>query len=503
MKSRLFGILMFIETAALLATALVAWYYHVTLGEDDVRSFLITAAITGTLGLVLFLFGRNRKMQFDADDTYVIVTISWVMFSVFGMLPFLLGGAVDNVTDAFFETMSGFSTAGSTVLRDVDAQTHGILFWRSVIQWLGGLGIVVFTVAFVPSVARGGRNISLFAAEAPGLSVEKLAPTMQGTSRILWGIYILLTLLCAICYGLGPMDGFDAICHALTTIATGGFSTHQESIGYFHSSYIEYVCSAFMMLSGISFSIYYFIALRRFDVIKKNEELKVYLISIGLLTVLFIGLFRLAPRFDGVTAEQLASYPERGEPAFRTALFHVCSMLSNTGFMADGNYDLWGLLFVIPTLLMQIVGGCAGSASGGVKIVRVMVIFKVIKNGLQELIHPTGIYKVKVSGQTVAEVTVRRVLHFFSLFIILLVLNMLVLSLVGMSLEDAVIAFLTCFSNLGMGSGATGPDACFADLPTVSKWILAFDMMVGRLEIVTVFLLIMRAPWRTVKSIRK
>lgn len=503
MKSRLFGVLLLLETAALLLTSYVAWYYNKHLGEQDLNSFLVSAAVTGTVGLMLYFFGRKRKKMFDADDTFVIVSLSWLLFSAFGMLPFLLSGAVDNVTDAFFETMSGFSTTGSTILRDVDAQTHGILFWRSIMQWLGGLGIVVFTLAFIPSVAKGSGKMSLFAAEAPGLSVEKLAPTMQGTSLILWTIYILLTLLCALFYWLGPMDFFDAVCHAMTTIATGGFSTHQDSMGYFHSSYIEYVCSVFMLLAGISFAIYHFFIIRRFDVIRKNEEFRVYLISTAALTAFFILLFYVTPSFQGVLPWQLEYYPEKGEPTVRTAFFHVTSMLSNTGFQADcGNYDVWGLLFVIPTMLMQIIGGCAGSTSGGIKIVRVMVIFKVIKNAIKELIHPTGMFTVKVSGQNVDGISLRRVIHFLSLLIILFVVNVLLLSAAGMSLEDASIAFVTCFSNLGTGSGATGPGACFADLPALSKWVLAMDMMIGRLEIVTVFLVFFRSTWVTRNSVK-
>lgn len=490
MKSRLFGILLFIETAALLATAGVAAYYHVHGGEHDLDSFLITAGITGFVAAVLMLVGRRHKKALTIEDTFVIVTLSWLLFSVFGMVPFLLSGVVDNVTDAFFETMSGFTTTGSTILRDVDGQSHAILFWRSVMQWLGGLGIVVFTLAFIPSVGKGSRNITLFAAEAPGLSVEKLAPTMQGTSSILWAIYIFLTVSCMMLYWLGPMDFFDAVCHAMTTTSTGGFSTHADSIGHFQSSYLEYVCCFFMLLSGISFAIYHFTMIGRFDVAKKNEEFHVYLLSILVMTVFFVVLFRVTPYFQGVTDAQLADYPEKGEPTVRASLFHVVSMLSNTGFAAgDSNYDRWGMLFVIPTMLMMIVGGCAGSTSGGIKIVRVIVIFKVIKNALKELIHPTGMFSVKVSGQTVDETSVRRVINFVSLFVFLFVVNMVVLPLTGLSLEDSCVSFLSYFSNLGSGSGATGPDACLADLPTASKWVLAFDMLIGRLEIVTVFLL--------------
>ncbi len=503
MKSRLFGVLLFIETMALLITAAVSWFYHVRCGENDYPAFLISAAITGGVGLVLYVYGRVRKTPIDNDDTFVIVSLSWVLYSIFGMLPFLLSGAIDNITDAFFETISGFTTTGSTILQNVDQQTHGILFWRSVMQWLGGLGIVVFTLAFIPTVTKGSRKATLFAAEAPGMSVEKLSPSMHVTSRILWSIYIFMTVLCAFFYALGPMSVFDAVCHAFTTISTGGFSTHQESLAFYHSDYIEYVAVAFMILSAINFSMFYFLFSGRWDLLRKNEEVRVYLRSIFVLTLLFAGLFLLAPHVNGVTEEQLASYPKGGKEVLETSFFHVASMLSNTGFASqNSNYDLWGMLFVIPTLLMQIVGGCAGSASGGIKIVRVMVIIRFIKNAFNELIHPTGFFTVKISGQTIDEVTVRRVCNFLAWFMIIFILNVIVLSMAGMGLEDSSIAFLTCFSNLGLGSGATGPSACMADLPMAAKWILSADMLLGRLEIITVLLIFFRSTWVTTKGVR-
>ncbi|MBR4147699.1 MAG: TrkH family potassium uptake protein [Bacteroidales bacterium] len=501
MKSRLFAVLLFIETAALLLTSMVAWYYHVHNGENDYQAFLITAAITGGVSLLLYLASSRWKTGIDDDDTFVVVSLSWILYSLFGMLPFLLSGSIDNVTDAFFETMSGFTTTGSTIMRNVDDQTHGILFWRAIMQWLGGLGIVVFTLAFIPAVTKGSkRKSALFAAEAPGMSVEKLSPSMHVTSRILWAIYILMTILCALMYSFGPMSLFDAVCHAFTTISTGGYSTHQESIAYYQSNYVEYVAIGFMIVSAINFSMFYFLVSGRWDLLRKNEEVRVYLISIVVLTLLFMGLFVLAPSLDGVTEQQLASYPKGGKDVFKTSFFHVASMLSNTGFASqNSNYDLWGMLFIIPTLLMQIVGGCAGSASGGIKMARVIVIFKFIKNVLNELIHPTGMFSLKMSGQSVDEMTVRRVCNFLSWFMLLLVLNVLVLTWTGMGLEDACVAFLTCFSNLGLGSGATGPSASLADLPSVAKWILSADMLLGRLEIITVLLIFSRSSWITNK----
>ena len=498
MKSKLFGVLLLIETAALLLTAAVAWHYQRVAGETDMRCFLLTAALTGSVGLLLYNIGNMfRRSALQIRDSFLVVALSWVLFSLFGMLPFLMYGTVDNVTDAFFETMSGFSTTGATVLNNIDTQPHGILFWRSVMQWLGGLGVVVFTLAFIPSVAKGSKKMSLFAAEAPGLSVEKLAPTMGATSRLLWIIYIALTLLCAIAYSLGPMNTYDAVCHALTTVATGGFSTHQASIGYFQSTYIEYVCVLFMFLAGVNFAMYHFLFNRRFRVIAQNEELRWYVLLIVAFTLVFIGRFYFSPHFEVITGEQLAAHPVGWGDRIRTALFHVVALLSNTGFQGQNyDYDMWGRLFLIPTVALMIIGGCAGSTSGGIKVVRVIVLFKYIKKSVYELIHPSSVYTIKISGQSVEELSVKRVVSFFSLFLILFMVNLVLLTASGMSLEESSVSFLTCFSNYGPGSGITGPSSTFADVPTFAKWLLAFDMLVGRLEIFTILLLLTRNFWR-------
>ena len=497
MKSRLFGVLLLIEAAAMLLTAAVASYYHRVAGEADFDEFLITAALTGSVGFLLYNIGHNDHQPLQIRDTFLVVALSWVLFSLFGMLPFLMYGTVDNVTDAFFEAMSGFSTTGATILSTIEYQPHGILFWRCLMQWLGGLGVVVFTLAFIPSVAKGSKKMSLFAAEAPGLSVEKLAPTMQATSRLLWLIYIALTLLCALLYYLGPMNRFDAICHAFATIATGGFSTHQASIGYFQSHYIEWVCIVFMLLSGVNFAMYHFLFNRRFDVIKRNEELRWYLLAILGFTVIFMARFYFAPHFDILSEEQIASHPHTEGERIRTSLFHVVALLSNTGFQGSNyDYDLWGRVFLIPTVLMMIVGGCAGSTSGGIKMVRVIVLFKYIKKTVNELIHSSSMYTIKVSGQSVDETAMKRVVSFFSLFIGLFMFNVVLLTAFGMGLEEGAISFLTCFSNYGPGSGITGPSSNFAAISNPAKWLLSFDMLVGRLEIFTVLLLFTRSFWR-------
>ena len=498
MKSKLFGVLLLIEAAALLLTAAVAGHYHRVAGEADMDEFLIVAGLTGALGLLFYNIGNMSKQKIlQIRDTFMVVALAWVLMSVFGMLPFLMYGTVDNVTDAFFETMSGFSTTGATVLSHIDYQPHGILFWRCIMQWLGGLGVVVFTLAFIPSVAKGSKKMSLFAAEAPGLSVEKLAPTMGATSRLLWFIYIGLTILCAFCYHLGPMNKFDAVCHAMSTIATGGFSTHQASIGYFQSNYIEYVCIFFMLLSGINFAMYHFLFNGRFNVIRRNEELRWYLFAILGFSLLFIGRFYFAPHFDVISDTQLASHPDSAGERIRTSLFHVVALLSNTGFQGSNyDYDSWGRLFLIPTVAMMIVGGCAGSTSGGIKMARVIVLSKYVNKTIKELIHSSSMYSIKISGQNVDDLSLKRVLSFFSLFIIVFMLNVVVLSATGMPLEDGVVSFLTCFSNYGPGSGITGPSYNFDAIPNAAKWVLSFDMLVGRLEIFTILLLFTRSFWQ-------
>ena len=499
MRSKLFGVLLLIETAALLLTAAVAFHYQHVAGETDARCFLLTAALTGAVGSLLYNIGHSvKKRPLQIRDSFLVVALSWVLFSAFGMLPFLMYGTVDNVTDAFFETMSGFSTTGATILNNIDQQPHGILFWRSIMQWMGGLGVVVFTLAFIPSVAKGSKKMSLFAAEAPGLSVEKLAPTMGATSRLLWIIYIALTMMCAVAYALGPMNKFDALCHAFTTIATGGFSTHQASIGYFHSNYIEFVCIFFMLLSGINFAMYHFLFSGRFDVIKRNEELRWYLLAILFFTVIFMARFYFAPRFNIMTDEQIASHPHTEVDRIRTSLFHVVALLSNTGFQGSNyDYDTWGRIFLIPTVVMMIVGGCAGSTSGGIKMVRVIVLWRYMKKTVYEMLHSSSVYNVKVSGQTVDDLSLKRVLSFFSLFILLFMGNVVALSAMGMSMEDGAISFLTCFSNYGPGSGITGPSGNFDAISNGAKWLLSFDMLVGRLEIFTILLLFTRSFWKT------
>ena len=310
MKVRIIGLFLLFEALFMLVTSLVALFYFYRCGDGDVLALTVSTIITAISGFILISAGRKSGRHdkknidsFEVKDSFLIVTLTWVVFALFGMLPFLLAGTVDTVTDAFFESMSGFTTTGSTLLNNIDEQPHGILFWRSIMQWLGGLGIIVLFLAVMPSLNRSSNKVMMFSAEMSGIGIKKLHPKMMMTARKLLGIYIILTILCGFMYWLGPMNTFDAICHALTTMSSGGFSTHQASISYFNSPYIEYVASAFMFASGVNFSLYYFLFTGQGKLFRENEELRWYIGAVVIMMAVFIALFYFAPEVKTVQTQ--------------------------------------------------------------------------------------------------------------------------------------------------------------------------------------------------------
>jgi trk system potassium uptake protein TrkH len=402
------------------------------------------------------------------------------------MLPFLLNGTINSVTDAFFEAMSGFTTTGATVLNNIDEQPHGILFWRSIMQWLGGLGIIVLFLAVMPSLNRSSNKIMMFSAEMSGIGVKKLHPKMMMTARKLLGIYIILTILCGFMYWLGPMSTFDAICHALTTMSSGGFSTHQASISYFDSPYIEYVASAFMFASGINFSLYYFLFTGQGKLFRENEELRWYIGMVVFMMSIFIMLFYFAPELNTILT-QVDSYPQGFENRFRTSLFHVTSIITSTCFQATNyDYDLWGGLFLIPTFIMMASGACAGSTSGGIKIIREVISIKSISNIFRRLLHPNALFSVKVSNEVIDDDKTRRVINFLIIFMLLYIFGVLLFLISGSNLQESMFNCISALGNSGPGTGRTGPSASFSELSDMGKWTMSFLMLIGRLEIYTV-----------------
>ncbi|MBQ5855864.1 MAG: TrkH family potassium uptake protein [Bacteroidales bacterium] len=492
MKARILGLFLLFEALFMLVTSLVALYYFYKCGDGDVLALTVSTIITAISGFILISAGRKSGKtrqeidNFEVKDSFLIVTLTWIVFAVFGMLPFLLNGTIDNVTDAFFEAMSGFTTTGATVLNNIDEQPHGILFWRSLMQWLGGLGIIVLFLAVMPSLNRSSNKVMMFSAEMSGIGVKKLHPKMMMTARKLLGIYIILTILCGFMYWMGPMNTFDAICHALTTMSSGGFSTHQASISHFNSPYIEYVASAFMFASGINFSLYYFLFTGQGKLFRENEELRWYIGTVVLMMSIFIALFYFAPRLNTILT-QVDSYPQGFENRFRTALFHVTSIITSTCFQATNyDYDLWGGLFLIPTFIMMASGACAGSTSGGIKIIREVISIKSINNIFRRLLHPNALFSVKVSNEVIDDDKTRRVVNFLIIFILLYVLGVLLFLVSGSNLQESMFNCISALGNSGPGTGRTGPSASFSELSDMGKWTMSILMLIGRLEIYTV-----------------
>ena len=488
--------LLVMESLLLWITFLVSLYYHHTAGETDWPAFALTGGLTLAAGLVLMYAGRQRPGQkhiLTRGDSFIIVGLTWAIFSVFGMLPFLLYPGMEmDIASAYFETMSGFSTTGATVLDDIDSLPHGLLLWRSLMQWMGGLGIVVFSFALIPVSEM--KNANILQAEVTGISLDRLKPKIGATARRLLGIYLLFSAACALMYWAGPMDIFDAINHAMTTIATGGFSTHTASIGHFQSAYIEYVASFFMLMASVNFSLYYYMSIRRASVMTRNDELHTFLLIVVGSVALFYLLFLYAPIHHHLPE---ALRPEGGEDLVRAAIFHVTTTISSSGFQGQ-YFDFvgWGASFWLPSVVIMAIGSCAGSTAGGIKVVRILLYVKCVVNEFLRLLHPRAVLSVRLNGMVVPSRQVRRALAYIIMYTMLSVLGIFIFTLLGVDVDSAIGACISSLSNVGPGTGQFGPASNFAAMPALGKWLLSFYMLVGRLEIFTVFFLFMPRAWK-------
>ena len=487
MKKSIFGILIMMESLFLGISLLVACIH----GEACWKVFLETASFTFALGFIFKYLGeREKAARFTRSDSYLVVALSWVIFSLIGMIPFLVIAKMD-LPSAFFETMSGFTTTGATCISDIDSLPRSLLFWRAITQWIGGLGIVVFSFALIPVYEF--RNSNIYSAEVTGLSLDKLRPKIGATARRMLLIYMFLTFLCAFLYWIGPMDLYDAFCHSFTTIATGGFSTHTKSIAFFHSSYIEYVACIFMLASSVNFSLYYYLSIKRSNTLFKNEEFRTFFAIIAIAVVGFMLLFYFAP--VPTTAE--GTLPVGLEETFRSALFHVSSVMTSTGFAAQKfDYVAWGASFWMPTVVIMAIGACAGSTAGGIKVIRVLICVKSVLKEFVLQLHPRAVIGVRISGRIVPDERVRRALAFVFLYFILVVIAMLCYSLLGADVDTALGSSISMLSNVGPATGATGPASNFANVPAAGKWLMSAYMLIGRLEIFTILFLFMPSFWK-------
>jgi trk system potassium uptake protein TrkH len=491
----IFGLLLLMEATFMALATGVAAYYHWHAGDQDLWALGGPTLLTAVVGLILLKTGGRNTDRFTQKDGFFIVAVAWVLFSLFGMLPYLLYGTTTSVADAFFETMSGFTTTGATMLTDIDTQPHGILFWRSLTQWIGGLGIVVFSLALLPLIGTGCTQ--MFNAEVTGLSVDKLRPKIQNTSRRLWAIYLGLTLICTLAFYAGHMGTFDAVCHAFTTMSTGGFSTHQSSLGFFNSPYIEYVCALFLFISSLNFSLFYMVGIGKWKHFWRNEEFRWFVFIVLGFTLLFVILQYAARAGLEAESERLAAIGTGAETTFRTALFHTLTIVSSAGFQGSHyDYVAWGSIFWIPTLVLMACGGCAGSTAGGLKVIRLIVLLKNTRNEFDHQIHPRAVTSVRLGGHAIASEMVQKILAFLFVYLLLIIGCTFLMQCMGVNFETAIGTTISAFGNTGPGLGDTGPSGTWVGLPTAAKWLMSFSMLVGRLEIFTVILLFSPNFWQ-------
>lgn len=473
---RIIGILLLLETVMLLACSGISFYYR----DEALLDFWKAAGITAGVGLLMAIAGKGGNRQLTRRDGYVLVSFAWVAFSLFGMLPFYISGYIPDVTNAFFETMSGFTSTGATILDNIESLPHGLLFWRSMTQWIGGLGIIMFTIAILPIFGVSG--IQVFAAEASGPTHDKVHPRIGITAKWIWSIYASITFILVALLILGGMDWFDSICHAFATTGTGGFSTKQASVAYYNSPYIEYVISIFMFISGINFTLLLFFVNRKFKKVIDNAELKWYFGSVVSFTV--------------VIAVILYYTSSMGmEESFRKSLFQVISLHTSTGF-ATADYMLWTpILWGLLTIIM-VIGACAGSTTGGLKCIRMVILSKVSRNEFKHILHPNAVLPVRVNKQVISPSTVSTVLAFCFLYLIIIVISILLMMGMGIGFDESIGCVISSIGNMGPGLGETGPAYSWNALPDAAKWLLAFLMLLGRLELFTVLLLFTPGFWK-------
>ena len=477
MISKIMGFLLFIEAGFLsLCTALSIFYK-----EPDITAFILSTLLTIAVGIPLSYAGKDAERKLSRKDGYVVVTFAWIIFSIFGMLPYYISGYIPNLTNAFFETMSGFSTTGASILDDIESLPHGLLFWRSMTQWIGGMGIVIFTIAVLPIFGVGG--IQLFAAEATGPKFDKITPRIDVTAKWIWAIYIVLTITETLLLMLGGLSLFDSVCHAMSTTATGGFSTKQDSIAAFHSPYVEYVITIFMFLSGINFSLLYLLFLK--GSIKRllgDSEVRWYVKTVLIFTTI-------------ITIGLLISSPMGLEEAFRKSSFLVVSLQTTCGYVTD-DYMLWAPPLWMLTTIITYCGACAGSTSGGTKCIRAVIVARIAKNEFMHILHPNAVLPVKVNGTSVSSTTKSTVLAFFVVFIMLVFLGWFVMMCIGLDFDDAYSVVISSLANVGPGIGMCGPSFSWNALPDAAKWLSIVYMLIGRLELFTVLLLFSPTFWK-------
>lgn len=462
-----------LEAGLLLLPLAVALIYR----EDCAMAFALTALAAVVFGFGLTLLFKPHAYMIYVQEGFVIVAMSWLVLSAIGALPFVFSGEIPSYIDAFFETVSGFTTTGASILNDVESLSHGILFWRSFTHWIGGMGILVLMMALIPTTS--GSTIHIMRAEMPGPIVGKLVPRIKDTAVILYVIYVFLTVLEVVFLLCGGMPFFDSVVHAFGTAGTGGFGIKADSIaGYSH--YIQWVITGFMLLFGINFNLYYLLLMRKVRSVLKSEELWAY-----------IGIFVIA---TAVIAANILHMCQGLSEALRLSAFQVASIVTTTGY-ATTNFDVWPQLSKAILLILMFVGSCAGSTAGGFKISRIILIFKMLRNHLRKLLHPRSVSTVRFEGKSVDAATQTSVTNYLALYIAFFAIIFLMLCFESFDFETNFSAAVSCFNNIGPGFGAVGPNVSYAGYSTVSKLVLSVAMLLGRLELYPLLLTFSVSTW--------
>ena len=474
---RITGGLLMLFSSAQLVPALIAWIYD----EQTIRVFLYAFAVSAGAGLGLWLVGRGRT-ELRSRDGFLITVLFYLGLGFTGAVPmFLAPDLTSSFTDAAFESLSGLTTTGATVVTGLDELPRSILFYRQLLQWLGGMGIIVLAVAVLPMLGVGGMQ--LYRTESPGpVKDAKLTPRIAETAKALWFIYLGLTVACSIAYWVAGMDVFDAICHAFSTVAIGGFSTHDASLGFFDNAAIESVAIAFMTISGISFALHFAVLVRRrFSIYARDSELRLYL---GVLTIA-----------AGIVVVTLAMAPESTSAPLRDGLFHAVSIATTTGFTTT-DHAAWPLVATVVMVFTAFAGGCAGSTAGGLKMYRVLLIYRQGMREIRRLIHPNGVFLIKFGDRLVPDRAVDAVWGFFAVYLIAFITMVCVL--LGISDLDFLSAFSAVAANLNnLGPGLGDVALNYQGLPAAAKWVLMLAMLLGRLEIFTLLVVLTPEYWRT------
>lgn len=476
---RIIGWLLMIESGFLLIPLATAIYFH----ESDVTAFGITAAITFICGLALTIGLRRGRHNMGKYEGFLLTALIWICFSIFGMMPILLCHTKENmdVSSAFFEAMSGFTTTGCSAFASAEGFSHAINMWRSLMQWIGGMGIILFTLAVIPMLNHSG-GMQMFNAEVTGITHDKLRPRVSQTAKNLWGLYIILTVILIALLYFGPMSAYDAVCHAFSTISTGGFSSHDESLAYFHSDYVTIVVTVFMFLGGTSFALLIKALNGNSRSLRDNDVFQAYVTIIALLFVAFV--INIIARGQVNTWRDVTIYP----------LFEIVSAITSTG-LSVCNFEAWGPFVIALMFVIMFTGACAGSTSGGAKIDRILFLLKNTRNELYRCIHPNAIMRVRINHKVIAPDIVSKVIAFLCIYVLVILVGGIILTAIGLPLVDAFFSAFSCISNVGMGAGVTGYGSSFDIVPAAGKWVLSALMLIGRLELFTVLILFTRSFW--------